>query len=69
VLVLVLLVVLPVVALTLARRSADHPAVVLVRDLLVSTFLIGRFLYRLLRSIYRYVSGEVRTWSLSRSSS
>ncbi len=65
----ILLVVVPVVALTLARRSADHPAVVFVRDLLVSAFLIGRFLYRLARSIYRYISGEVRTWSLSRSSS
>lgn len=63
------IVVVPVVALTLARRSVSHPAVVFVRDLLVSAFLIGRFVYRLLRFVYRFVSGEVRAWSLSRSSS
>lgn len=59
---LVVLLVVPPVALMLARRAADHPAVVFARELLVAAFLLYRFLFRLARSIGRYIGGEVRTW-------
>lgn len=63
----VLVLVVPVLALTLARRAAGHPAVRFLLDLLSSALILARLLYRLARFVYRFVTGEVRSWTLSRS--
>lgn len=55
-----------VLAVTLARRAAGHPAVRFARDLAVSAFLIGQLLFRMVRFLVRFVVGEVRTWTPSR---
>lgn len=64
---LVLIVVVPVVALTLVRRAAGHPAVRFLLDLLSSALILARLLYRCARFVYRLIAGEVRSWTLSRS--
>jgi len=64
---LVLIVVVPVVALTVARRLADHPVLRFFLDLLGSAWLIARGVSWLARWVYRLVWGEVRAWRMSRS--
>ena len=59
---LLLLLVGPVVALTVARRLAGHWLVVLVRDLFVSALLLSRALFLGARFVVRLISGEVRSW-------
>ncbi len=66
-LVLLLVLVGSVAALTLARRLARHPLIRWLIDFAVSAYLIGKVLYRLGRTAFRFVSGEVRSWTLSRS--
>lgn len=63
-LVAVLVVVGSVVALTVARSLADHWLFVLVKELTVSAFLLGRLLYRGGRTFVRFIRGEARTWSV-----
>ena len=58
----------PVAALTLARRLARHPAFTWVTDLAASVALLARLAYRLVRFLVLFVVGEVRSWKLSRSS-
>jgi hypothetical protein len=65
VLTVVLVLVVPPVALMLARRAASHPAVLLARDLLVAAFLLYRAVFRLVRSLVRFAVGEVRSWRTS----
>ncbi|MBS2962095.1 hypothetical protein KGA66_03480 [Actinocrinis puniceicyclus] len=67
-LLLVLLVVVPVAVVFAARRLAGHPMVLVGRDLAVSVFLVGRFVYRAARLLVRFIVGEVRSWQISRSS-
>ncbi len=64
---LVLIVVVPVVALTVARRLAGHPLIGFVLELFASAWLIARGLSWLVRWVYRLVWGEVRAWRMSRS--
>jgi hypothetical protein len=64
VIVVVLAVVVPVVALTVARSLADHWLIVLVKELAISLFLLCRWLFLGGRFIVRYVRGEARTWSI-----
>lgn len=59
---LLLLLVGPVVALTVARRLAGHWLVVLVRDLFVSVLMLSRALFLGARFVFRLISGEVRSW-------
>lgn len=68
-LVLVLLVVVPVAVVFAARRLAGHPVVLVGRDLAIAVYVVGRFLYRAVRLLVRFVVGEVRSWQISRSSS
>jgi len=63
----VVVVVVPVLALTLVRRAAGHPAVRFLLDLLSSALILARLLFRFVRFVYRLVAGEVRSWTLSRS--
>jgi hypothetical protein len=63
----VLIVVVPVVALTVARRLAGHPLVRFLLDLFASAWLIARGVSWLARWVYRLVWGEVRAWRMSRS--
>jgi hypothetical protein len=56
----------PVAVVFAARRLADHPAVLVARDVLIAGFLVYRWLFRLTRSIVRFVAGEVRSWAPSR---
>jgi hypothetical protein len=67
VLTVILIVVVPVVALTVARRLAGHPLVRFLLDLFASAWLIARGLSWLARWCYRLVWGEVRAWRMSRS--
>jgi len=67
VLTLVLIVVVPVVALTVARRLAGHPLIAFLLDLFALAWLIARGLSWLARWCYRLVWGEVRAWRMSRS--
>jgi len=69
VLILVLVVVVPVAVAFIARRLADHPAVLVVRDLGIAVYIVARFVYRLGRIVVRYIAGEVRSWQVSRSAS
>jgi anti-sigma-K factor RskA len=69
VLILVLVVVVPVAVVFIARRLADHPAVLVVRDLGIAVYIVARFVYRLGRIVVRYIAGEVRSWQVSRSAS
>ena len=64
---LVLVVVVPVVALTVARRLAGHPLIAFLLDLLASAWLIARALSKVAGWCYRLVWGEVRAWRISRS--
>ena len=52
-----LVVVVPVLALTLVRRAAGHPAVRFLLDLLSSALVLARLLYRVARFVYRLVAG------------
>lgn len=61
-------VVASVAALTTARRLARHPLFALVKDVAVAAFTLVRLAYLILRAAYRFISGEVRSWRLSRSS-
>ncbi len=63
----ILIVVVPVVALTVARRLAGHPLVRFLLDLFASAWLIARAFSKVLRWCYRLVWGEVRAWRMSRS--
>jgi hypothetical protein len=61
--VLVILVLLGLVAaLTYLRRLARHGALQLVKDLVTSAVLLGRWLYVTGRTYYRFVMAEVRSW-------
>lgn len=60
--------VVPVAALTLARRLARHPAYQWVKDIAASVTLLARLVYKLIRFLVLFVVGEVRSWRLSRSS-
>lgn len=51
-----------VAALTYLRRLARHGALQLVKDLVTSAVLLGRWLYVIGRTYYRLVAGEVRSW-------
>lgn len=66
---LVLVLVVPVAVVFLARRLADHAAVVVVRDLAIAVYIVARFVYRAGRIVVRYIAGEVRSWQVSRSTS
>lgn len=66
-LVLLLILVGSVAALTIARRLVRHPLIRFLFDFAVSAYLIGKALYRLGRTAFRFVTGEVRSWTLSRS--
>ena len=63
----VLVLVVPVVALTLFRRAAGHPLVRFLLDLLASALILARLAYRIIRFLVLLIVGEVRTWRLSRS--
>jgi hypothetical protein len=67
VLTVVLVLAVPVVALTLARRAAGHPLVRFLLDLLTSVLILARLVYRVVRFLVVLIVGEVRTWRLSRS--
>jgi hypothetical protein len=69
VLILALILVVPVAGVFVARRLADHPAVLVVRDLAIAVYIVARFIYRLGRIVVRYIAGEVRSWQVSRSTS
>jgi hypothetical protein len=63
----VLVLAVPVVALTLARRAAGHPLVRFLLDLLASALILARLAYRVIRFLVLLIVGEVRSWRLSRS--
>ncbi|WP_034268275.1 hypothetical protein [Actinospica robiniae] len=65
---LLVVVVAPVAALTLARRLVRHPAYAWVKDIAASVAVLVRLAYKLVRFLVLFVVGEVRSWKLSRSS-
>jgi hypothetical protein len=66
-LILVVVLVGPVAVLTFARRAGSHPAVRLLADICASVALLVRSVYRAARFLVRFLAGEVRSWTLSRS--
>ena len=65
---LVVLVAVPVAALTLARRLAHHPLLMLGKDIAVSLFVLAHALFLAARWVCRFIAEEVHTWKVSRSS-
>ena len=65
---LLLVAVVPVAALTFARRLVRHPAYQWVRDITASVLVLGRLVFKIVRFLVLFVVGEVRSWRLSRSS-
>jgi anti-sigma-K factor RskA len=65
--VVLVLVVGLVLAVTFARRSASHPAVLFLRDFGTSAVLLVRWLFLTVRFVVRVITAEVRSWSTPRS--
>ena len=62
VLIIVLVLLGLVAALTYMRRLARHGALQLIKDLVTSAILLGRWLFALGRFYFRLLAGEVRSW-------